>query len=264
MVESHPLPQMIRLINLSKNYGALAAVESLNLDIPDGQIFGFLGPNGAGKTTTIRMIMGILKPTSGQVFLGDHDMAQEPERAKAIAGFIPDRPFIYEKLSGCEFLQFIGKLHRMEAARLARRTSELLQDLELTPWKDELIESYSHGMKQRLVVCAALLHEPQILVVDEPMVGMDPKGARKLKDLFRALAARGTAIFMSTHSIGVAEEICHRIGIIQKGRLIACGSMDELYNQAQTKDGNLESVFLELTREQAGPGANDSVSHEKP
>ncbi|MGE5304930.1 MAG: ABC transporter ATP-binding protein [Alphaproteobacteria bacterium] len=254
---------MIRLINLSKNYGALTAVESLNLAVPSGEIFGFLGPNGAGKTTTIRMIMGILKPTAGQVFLGDYDMAREPEKAKAIAGFIPDRPFIYEKLSGGEFLQFVGKLHRMESVRRARKISELLEHLELTPWKDELIESYSHGMKQRLVVCASLLHEPQILVVDEPMVGMDPKGARTLKDLFRALAARGTAIFLSTHSIGVAEEICHRIGIIQKGRLIACGGMDALYNQAQTKDGNLESLFLELTREQSTGCSSYSSSGER-
>ena len=247
---------MIRLVNLSKNYGTLAAVESLNLEVPSGQIFGFLGPNGAGKTTTIRMIMGILKPTSGRVFLGDYDMTREPQKAKAIAGFIPDRPFIYEKLSGREFLGFVGKLHGMDAAPLAHKASELLESLELAPWKDELIESYSHGMKQRLVVCAALLHDPRILVVDEPMVGMDPKGARTLKDLLRARAAGGTTIFMSTHSIGVAEEICHRIGIIQKGRLIACGSMDELYGNAQTRDGNLESVFLELTREQAGPDPN--------
>ena len=254
---------MIRLINLSKNYGALAAVESLNLDVPSGQIFGFLGPNGAGKTTTIRMIMGILKPTSGQVFLGDYDMAREPERAKAIAGFIPDRPFIYEKLSGSEFLQFVGKLHRMERPRLAHNITELLEHLELTSWKDELIESYSHGMKQRLVVCAALLHEPKILVVDEPMVGMDPKGARTLKDLFRALAARGTAIFLSTHSISMAEEICHRIGIIHKGRLIACGSMDALYNQAHTRDGNLEGVFLELTREQSTASSHKSRSEKE-
>jgi ABC-2 type transport system ATP-binding protein len=254
---------MIRLINLSKNYGALAAVEPLSLAVPGGQIFGFLGPNGAGKTTTIRMIMGILKPTAGQVFLGGYDMAREPEKAKAIAGFIPDRPFIYEKLSGCEFLKFVGKLHRMDAARLARKISELLEHLELTPWKDELIESYSHGMKQRLVVCAALLHDPQIMVVDEPMVGMDPKGARTLKDLFRALAARGAAIFLSTHSISMAEEICHRIGIIHKGRLIACGSMDALYNQAQTRDGNLESVFLELTREQSASGPYSSLEDKR-
>ena len=240
---------MIQLINLSKHYGKLAAVDNLNLEVPAGEIFGFLGPNGAGKTTTIRTMMGILKPTAGRVLLGPHDVIKEPERAKAISGFIPDRPFIYEKLSGCEFLTFVGSLHRMEMARLDRRIDEMLERLELTPWKDELVESYSHGMKQRLVVCAALIHEPRILIIDEPMVGMDPKGARTLKDLFRSLAANGTTVFLSTHSIGVAEEICHRIGIIQKGRLIACGTMAEIHRQASSNNGNLESVFLELTRE---------------
>lgn len=249
---------MIRLINLTKNYGKLTAVESLNLEVPGGQIFGFLGPNGAGKTTTIRMIMGVLKPTSGELFLGDYDMAREPEKAKAIAGFIPDRPFIYEKLSGGEFLEFIGKLHRLEPPGLAKTIAELLEHLELTPWKDELIDSYSHGMKQRLVVCAALLHDPKILVVDEPMVGMDPKGARTLKDLFRARAARGSAVFLSTHSLSMAEEVCHRIGIIHKGRLIACGSIDALHKQAQSHDGNLESVFLELTHGESVGSAHDS------
>jgi ABC-2 type transport system ATP-binding protein len=241
---------MIQLINLTKHYGNLAAVDDLNIEVPAGQIFGFLGPNGAGKTTTIRTMMGILKPTSGQVLLGQHDMLREPEKAKAICGFIPDRPFIYEKLSGHEFLEFVGKLHRVESERLKDRIAEMLQLLELTSWKDELVESYSHGMKQRLVVCAALVHQPRILIIDEPMVGMDPKGARTLKDLFRALAANGTTIFLSTHSIAVAEEICHRIGIIQKGRLIACGTMAEIHRQASPADGSLESVFLELTRDQ--------------
>ncbi len=241
---------MIQLINLTKHYGNLAAVDDLNIEVPAGQIFGFLGPNGAGKTTTIRTMMGILKPTSGQVLLGQHDMLREPEKAKAICGFIPDRPFIYEKLSGHEFLEFVGKLHRVETTRLKDRIAEMLQLLELTSWKDELVESYSHGMKQRLVVCAALVHQPRILIIDEPMVGMDPKGARTLKDLFRALAANGTTIFLSTHSIAVAEEICHRIGIIQKGRLIACGTMAEIHRQASPADGSLESVFLELTRDQ--------------
>ena len=243
---------MIHLINLSKHYGKLAAVDQLNLEVSAGEIFGFLGPNGAGKTTTIRTMMGILKPTSGQILLGDYDVIKEPEKAKAISGFIPDRPFIYEKLSGNEFLAFVGKLHRMENKRLETRIAELLEHLELTPWKDELVESYSHGMKQRLVVCAALIHEPRILIVDEPMVGMDPKGARTLKDLFRSLAANGTTVFLSTHSISVAEEICHRIGIIQKGRLIACGAMADIHRQASGgngRNGNLESVFLELTRE---------------
>jgi ABC-2 type transport system ATP-binding protein len=240
---------MIQLINLTKHYGKLAAVDDLNLEVAAGEIFGFLGPNGAGKTTTIRTMMGILKPTSGRILLGQHDVIEEPEKAKAIAGFIPDRPFIYEKLSGNEFLEFVGKLHGVAADQLDRRIAELLAHLELTPWHDELVESYSHGMKQRLVVCAALIHEPRILIVDEPMVGMDPKGARTLKDLFRSLAANGTTVFLSTHSISVAEEICHRIGIIQKGRLVACGTMAELHRQASGSNGNLESVFLELTRD---------------
>ena len=243
---------MIQLINLSKHYGNLAAVDQLNLTVPPGEIFGFLGPNGAGKTTTIRVMMGILKATSGQVLLDGHDVVTDAQNAKAIAGFIPDRPFIYEKLSGGEFLQFVGKLQRIEPQRLKARISELLDHLELSKWQDELIESYSHGMKQRLVVCAALIHEPRMLIVDEPMVGMDPRGARTLKDLFCALARNGTTIFLSTHSIGVAEEICHRIGIIQKGRLIACGVMDDIRRQASASAGNLESVFLELTRAQTG------------
>jgi ABC-2 type transport system ATP-binding protein len=242
---------MIKLMNLAKHYGGLAAVDSLNLEVQAGEIFGFLGPNGAGKTTTIRVMMGILKPTAGQVFLGGYDVERQPEKAKAISGFIPDRPFIYEKLSGLEFLQFVGKLHHVDSDRLQRRISELLEYFELAQWKDELVEGYSHGMKQRLVVCASLIHEPRILVVDEPMVGMDPKGARKLKDLFRSLSANGTTVFLSTHSIGVAEEVCHRIGIIQRGRLIACGTMADLYSQAQSKHGSLESVFLELTQDHA-------------
>ena len=246
---------MIELSNITKRYGTLAAVDSLNLEVPRGEVFGFLGPNGAGKTTTIRMMMGILKPTSGRVFLGGHDVEQEPERAKALAGFIPDRPFIYEKLTGREFLQFVGRLHHVEPERLQRRGAELLEHLELTRWQDELVESYSHGMKQRLVVCGALIHEPTILVVDEPMVGMDPKGSRTLKDLFRSLAESGTTVFLSTHSISVAEEVCHRIGIIQRGRLIACGTMMDLHAQAKNKNGNLESVFLELTQEPATDAA---------
>jgi ABC-2 type transport system ATP-binding protein len=241
---------MIQLISLSKHYGKLAAVDKLNLEVPTGQIFGFLGPNGAGKTTTIRVMMGILKATAGRVLLDGHDVVADAQKAKAISGFIPDRPFIYEKLSGYEFLEFIGKLHKLESQRRERRIAEMLERLELSHWKDELVESYSHGMKQRLVVCAALVHEPRILIVDEPMVGMDPRGARTLKDLFSDLARNGTTIFMSTHSISVAEEICHRIGIIQKGRLIACAPMAELHRQAAGNHDNLESVFLELTREQ--------------
>ncbi|HEX2242937.1 MAG TPA: ABC transporter ATP-binding protein [Gammaproteobacteria bacterium] len=243
---------MIRIINLRKQYGRLAAVDNLNIEVAPGEIFGFLGPNGAGKTTTIRVMMGILRATSGRVILGGHDVEQEPQQAKAIAGFIPDRPFIYEKLSGKEFLTFIAKLHRMEAARRKRRIDELLEYFELSNWQDELVEGFSHGMKQRLVLCAALVHEPRILIVDEPMVGLDPKGARTIKNLFRSLAEAGTTVFLSTHSLSVAEEVCHRIGIIQKGHLIASGSMADIYRLTRGHDSNLEDVFLELTRQQVG------------
>lgn len=240
---------MIRLENLTKHYGRLAAVDSLNLEVQRGEIFGFLGPNGAGKTTTIRVMMGILRATSGRVTLGGYDVEQEPEKAKAITGFIPDRPFIYEKLSGREFLKFVGSLHRVDAALLQRRIPELLEHFELSDWKDELVESYSHGMKQRLVLCAALIHQPKILIVDEPMVGIDPRGTRMLKDLFLSLAKKGTTLFLSTHSISIAEEICQRIGIIHKGKLIASGTMADLYRLAKVKEGRLESVFLDLTRD---------------
>jgi len=246
---------MITLEQVTKRYGELTAVDSLSLEVRGGEIFGFLGPNGAGKTTTIRMMMGILKPTAGRILLGENDVERAPEQAKAISGFIPDRPFLYEKLSGSEFLHFVGKLHHVSTERRQRRIEELLQYFELIPWQDELVEGYSHGMKQRLALCAALIHEPRVLVVDEPMVGMDPRGARTLKDLFRSLAEQGTTVFLSTHSISVAEEVCHRIGIIQKGRLIACGTMAELHRQANNQHGNLESVFLQLTREEIAADA---------
>jgi len=240
---------VIRVENLTKHYGKLAAVDSLNLDIPAGEIFGFLGPNGAGKTTTIKVMMGILRAGAGRVLLGGFDVEREPEKAKTITGYVPDRPFIYEKLTGGEFLKFVGALHHVEPAALERRTADLLETFDLVAWREELVEGYSHGMKQRLVLCAALLHQPKILIVDEPMVGIDPRGARKLKDLFLALAKSGAAIFLSTHSVGVAEELCRRVGIIHKGKLIACGTMAELRQLAKVDDGNLESAFLLLTSE---------------
>jgi ABC-2 type transport system ATP-binding protein len=240
---------VIRVENLTKHYGKLAAVDSLNLDIPAGEIFGFLGPNGAGKTTTIKVMMGILRAGAGRVLLGGFDVEREPEKAKTITGYVPDRPFIYEKLTGGEFLKFVGALHHVEPAALERRTADLLETFDLVAWREELVEGYSHGMKQRLVLSAALLHEPKILIVDEPMVGIDPRGARKLKDLFLALAKSGVAVFLSTHSVGVAEELCGRVGIIDKGKLIACGTMAELRQLAKVGDGNLESAFLELTRD---------------
>jgi ABC-2 type transport system ATP-binding protein len=238
---------MIELRHLTKNFGSLIAVNDLCLHLQAGEIFGFLGPNGAGKTTTIRVMMGLLKPTSGQVLLGGHDLATAPLKAKALCGFIPDHPFVYDKLTGREFLRFVAGLYQLEAHAHEARIEELLDLFTLTQWGDELVENYSHGMKQRLVVASALLHNPQVLVVDEPMVGMDPIGARLLKSLLRSLAAKGKTIFMSTHSLEVAEELCDRIGIILEGKLIALGTVDELHRQAGTQQGTLEGIFLKLT-----------------
>jgi ABC-2 type transport system ATP-binding protein len=237
---------MIQLEHVSKQFGAFTAVHDLHLRIASGEIFGFLGPNGAGKTTTIRMLMGLLKPTSGRIVLGGYDLATAPLAAKAMSAFVPDRPYLYEKLTGREFLGFIGGLYRVEPALCGKRIDESLHFFSLNDWGDELIESYSHGMKQRLVVAAALLHDPQIFVVDEPMVGMDPIGARLFKSLLRSLTLKGKTIFMSTHSLEVAEELCDRIGIILGGKLIALGTLAELRQQAGS-EARLEDIFLKLT-----------------
>jgi ABC-2 type transport system ATP-binding protein len=238
---------MIVVENLVKRFGGFAAVDGVSLDVPAGQIHGFLGPNGAGKTTTIRMIAGLLKPTAGRVLVNNHDMASEPEKAKASLGFIPDRPFIYEKLTAGEFLRFHGGLYGMGAPAIAERSRELLEVFELAKWEHELIESFSHGMKQRLVMCAAFLHRPEAVLVDEPMVGLDPRGAKLIKQVLRRLSDRGVAILMSTHTLEVAEEMCDRISIIQKGRILARGTVDELRQIAGGTDSQLTAVFLRLT-----------------
>ncbi len=239
---------MIRLISLTKQYGNMLAVDDLNLQVHAGEVFGFLGPNGAGKTTTIRMMMGLLQPTAGTVMLGGHDLARDDLAAKQMCGFVPDRPHIYEKLTGAEFLDFVAGLYQVPAAAAATRREELLELFDLTAWATELVESYSHGMKQRLVLAAALIHAPRLLIVDEPMVGMDPRGARLLKRTFRQLARSGVTVFMSTHSLEVAEETCDRIGIINQGRLIAVGTIDELRRQAGSHSSSkLETIFLKLT-----------------
>ena len=237
---------MIQLEHLTKQFGSFLAVHDLCLNISPGEIFGFLGPNGAGITTTIRMMMGLLKPTAGRIILGGQDLAVTPLAAKAICGFVPDRPFVYEKLTGREFLGFVGGLYQVPTKTCQTRADESLDLFSLSDWGDELVETYSHGMKQRLVVAAALLHDPQILVVDEPMVGMDPIGARLFKALLRSLTLKGKTIFMSTHSLEVAEELCDRIGIIHGSKLIALGTMDELQRQAGSED-RLEDIFLKLT-----------------
>ncbi len=238
---------MIATHDLVKKYGSFTAVDGVSLDVPAGEIHGFLGPNGAGKTTTIRMIAGLLKPTTGRVIVNGHDLAREPERAKASLGFIPDRPFIYEKLTAGEFLRFHAGLYGVDGPGVGDRVREMLELFELTKWEHELVESFSHGMKQRLVMCAAFLHRPQAVLVDEPMVGLDPRGARLIKDVFRRMASHGVAILMSTHTLEVAQEMCDRISIILKGRIIACGTVPELRAMAGGSDDQLTAVFLKLT-----------------
>jgi ABC-2 type transport system ATP-binding protein len=233
--------------SLVKTFGAFRAVDGIGLQVAPGEIHGFLGPNGAGKTTTIRVIAGLLKPTAGRVAIDGHDLAREPEAAKRALGFIPDRPFLYEKLTASELLAFHGGLYGMEAEAVRSRGRELLELFELHAWCDELVESFSHGMKQRLVMCAAFLHRPKAVLVDEPMVGLDPRGARLIKGVFREMSRSGVAILMSTHTLEVAEEMCDRISIIQGGRIIARGTVAELHALAGTDDPQLTPVFLKLT-----------------
>jgi ABC-2 type transport system ATP-binding protein len=236
---------MIKLINLTKLYGKLTAVNSINLEVAQGEVFGFLGPNGAGKTTTIKMMTGLLQPTSGSAFIGGYDVQQEPLKAKFITGFIPDRPFLYEKLTATEFMHFVSKLYDMEDAK--KRISGLLDLFGLKEWADELVENFSHGMKQRLVMASALLHKPRVLVVDEPMVGLDPRGARLVKDIFKDLASRGVTVFMSTHTLEIVEQMCTRVAIINKGEIIAEGSVEDLGRMARMPNSHLEPIFLKLT-----------------
>lgn len=238
---------MIELENLTKAYGNFYAVNNVNLTVREGEIFGFLGVNGAGKTTTIRMMAGVLRPTSGRIRLGGFDLADEPQRAKSITGYIPDRPYIYNKLTGREFLQFVADLYAVPHEVAPGRIDALLNDFTLTDWADELVESYSHGMKQRLATCAALVHEPKILIVDEPMVGLDPHGAKFLKDSFKRFAQKGMCIFLSTHSLNVAEEVADRLAIVQKGKIIATGTLQEIRRKTGDFKSGLESLFLQLT-----------------
>ncbi len=244
---------MIELKNLTKRFGDVIAVNRLNLSVSKGEIFGFIGPNGAGKTTTLRMMGGVLAPTEGSVSIDGIGLAEEPEKVKMRIGFIPDRPFLYEKLTGMEFLRFTADLYGMEEGLFYKKSEEILKKFSLYDWADELIESYSHGMKQRLIISAAILHDPKVIVVDEPMVGLDPAGIRMVKNLFRDLAKNGTTLFMSTHSLGVAEDVCDRIGIIHKGLLIATGTTEELRLSARVQEGDLEKVFLILTEGESIP-----------
>ena len=236
---------MIKLINLTKIYGKLTAVNNINLEVSPGEVFGFLGPNGAGKTTTIKMMAGLLQPTNGCALIGGYDVQKEPLKAKFITGFIPDRPYLYDKLTATEFMQFVARLYEMKEP--GKRIAELLDLFGLSDWKNELVENFSHGMKQRLVMASALLHHPKVLVVDEPMVGLDPRGARLVKNIFKDLASKSITIFMSTHTLEIVEQMCARVAIINKGDIIAQGSVEDLGRTARMPDSHLEPIFLKLT-----------------
>ena len=241
---------MIKIENLSKKFGKFVALRNLNLEIKRGELFGFLGPNGAGKTTTIRILTGLSRPTGGRVVINGHDIVREPLKAKQIIGYVSDHPYLYEKLTSREFLFFIAGLYGVDEETAQKGMDEYLEAFELTPWKDALIEDLSHGMRKKLVISAALLHNPSLIIIDEPLVGLDPKSARLLKEKFKELAKRGKTIFMSTHSLEVAQEMCTRIGIIDKGELIATGTIQELQKISGAKREKLEEIFLRLTGEE--------------
>lgn len=238
---------MIEVCAVTKEYGAFRAVNEISLRVEPGEIFGFLGVNGAGKTTTLKMLAGILKPTSGSLKICGYDVMQEPEKAKSVTGYIPDRPYLYNKLTAREFLYFVADLYNVPLKKANQRIDELLAEYKLREWEDELIESYSHGMKQRVATCAALIHEPRVLIVDEPMVGLDPHGAKLLKDAFRRYASAGMAILLSTHSLNVAEEVADRLAIIHRGNIVAAGTLQEIRHQSGSFEQGLEEMFLQIT-----------------
>jgi ABC-2 type transport system ATP-binding protein len=243
---------MIELQQVSKSYGNTVAVRDLSLTVERGELFAFLGPNGAGKTTTIKMMCGLLFPTAGAVRIAGFDIQTQGEQARRLISYVPDQPFLYEKLTGREMLQFIADMYGMPPEHAQTRMQQMIELFSLETFVDNLTQNYSHGMRQRTVFACALLHEPQVLIVDEPTVGLDPRSIRLLKDLLRQEAERGVTVFLSTHSLDIAEELADRIGVIGQGRLIGCGDLDTLRKQAAL-DGNLEDVFLKLTEEPEQP-----------
>jgi ABC-2 type transport system ATP-binding protein len=249
---------VIRLQALAKHFGSLRAVDGLDLDVPQGEFFAFLGPNAAGKTTTIKMIAGLLRPTGGSVIVGGFDMQREPEKAKAQLAYVPDFPFLYDKLTATEFMHFVGDVFRMDRRKIDAGIDELFDVFHLTDYHNELTENLSHGTRQRLVIASALLHDPKILVIDEPMVGLDPRHARVVKQVLRERAQAGMTVFLSTHQLSIAEENADRIGIINRGKLIAHGTVEELKQKAH-EEGGMEKVFLALVDAEEGVSERASV-----
>lgn len=239
---------MLKLINLTKKFGNFIAVNNINLEIQAGDFFGFLGQNGAGKTTTIKMITGLYSPTVGTVLINGIDIQKNPVEAKKLIGYIPDQPFLYDKLTGKEFLYFCGGLYKIEKKLLKIKIDETIEQLKIDLWVDKRTEEYSQGMKQRIVIASALLHNPRLLVVDEPMIGLDPQSALVVKNVLKQKASEGVAIFMSTHSLNVAEEICTRIGIIKEGQMIFEDKKEVVEQIKGTDQHSLESLFLHLTK----------------
>jgi len=240
----------IEIEGLTKRFGRKTAVKDLSLHARPGELYAFLGPNGAGKTTTLKVVTGLLRPSAGRVSVCGHDVHADGIAARRVLSYVPDQPFLYEKLSGREFLLFVARLYRMDAAASDRRIDELSERFGTTEYLDDLAESYSHGMKQRVVLSAAILHDPKVLVIDEPMVGLDPRSSRLVKDVLREMVGDGVCVFMSTHTLSAAEEVADRVGIIQNGERVAEGTVDELRARVHTS-GRLEDVFLTITREAA-------------
>jgi ABC-2 type transport system ATP-binding protein len=238
---------MIRTEHLTKRYGGLVAVNDLNLDIPQGQFFAFLGPNGAGKTTTIKLLAGLLKPTSGRAFIGGYDIQSDPVEARKIISYVPDMPFLYDKLEPMEFMLFVGQLYGMEHAELARASDELFDVFGLDEVRTQPIEDLSLGTRQRLVIASALLHKPKVIIIDEPMAGFDPRSARVVKNVLKKRSRAGVTVFLSTHILHIAEELADQVGILNRGKLIAVGTIDEL-RELSGEQGELEDTFLALTR----------------
>ena len=238
---------IIQASGLTKRFGKLVAVGGVTLEVEAGQVFGFLGPNGAGKTTTIRMLTGLVRPTSGSALVAGFDVVQEPREVKRRVGYLAETPYLYPKLTGREFLAFMGGLYEVPPKVTRQRAEALLILFELADKADELVETYSHGMRQKLALAGAMLHDPPVLFLDEPTSGLDPRSARLVKDLLVALVGRGHTVFLSTHVLEIAEQLCHRVGIIDQGRVVATGTLDELRHQAQSEAYSLEDVFLQLT-----------------
>ncbi|HOP70748.1 MAG: ABC transporter ATP-binding protein [Bacillota bacterium] len=238
---------LIETKNLTKRYGTFTAVDGLNLAVRAGEIYGFLGPNGSGKTTTIRMLTGLLDATEGEAFICGYNIASQASQAKSLLAYVPDQPKVYGKLSAREFLALIGALYRIPKEIAQERAEQLLDLFGLSERADDLLEGYSHGMRQKVVIAAALLHRPRVILLDEPTVGLDPASARLLKDVLQQMAAQGAAVFVSTHILEIAERMCRRVGILKNGRLIAEGSTDELRQLTGSQGESLEDIFLELT-----------------